>query len=77
MNIAPVAEEVRDPRRNIPLALLAGVGTIIFLYLGANLAYYLILSGPEMAALKDTTVATVFSACGCSARWGRPRRRRR
>ena len=61
MNIAPVAEEVRNPQRNIPLALLTGVGTIIFLYLGANLAYYLILSGPEMAGLKDTTVARVFS----------------
>jgi APA family basic amino acid/polyamine antiporter len=61
MNIAPVAEEVRNPQRNIPLALLTGVGTIIFLYLGANLAYYLILSGPEMAGVTDTTVATVFS----------------
>jgi amino acid transporter len=61
MNIAPVAEEVRSPQRNIPLSLLAGVGTIIFLYVGANLAYYLILSGPEMAGLKDTTTATVFS----------------
>ena len=61
MNVTPVAEEVRNPQRNIPLALLAGVGTIIFLYLGVNFAYYLILSGPEMAGLKDTTVATVFS----------------
>ncbi len=61
MNIALVAEEVRDPQRNVPLALLAGVGTVIALYLGTNLAYYLILSGPEMAALKETTTATVFS----------------
>ena len=61
MSITPVAEEVRAPQRNLPLALLAGVGTIIFLYLGANFAYYLILSGPEMAGLKDTTVVTVFS----------------
>jgi basic amino acid/polyamine antiporter, APA family len=61
MNIAPIAEEVRNPQRNIPLVLLAGVGTVIFLYLGANLAYYLILSGPEMAGLKDTTTAAVFS----------------
>ncbi len=61
MNITPVAEEVRNPQRNIPLALLAGVGMVIFLYLGANFAYYLILSGPDMAGLTDTTVATVFS----------------
>ena len=61
MNISPIAEEVRNPQRNIPLALLGGVGTVIFLYLGANLAYYLILSGPEIAAHKDTTTAAVFS----------------
>jgi amino acid transporter len=61
MNIAPVAEEVRQPQRNIPLALLAGVGIIIFLYLGANLAYALVIPRPEMADLKSTPVVTEFS----------------
>jgi basic amino acid/polyamine antiporter, APA family len=61
MNIAPVAEEVRQPQRNLPLALLGGTAVVLFLYLGANLAYYLIIPRPEMAAVKDTTVATLFS----------------
>jgi amino acid transporter len=61
MNIAPIAEEVRRPQRNIPLALFCGIGILITLYLGANLAYYLILPAPEMATLKKTTVATAFS----------------
>jgi amino acid transporter len=62
MNIAPVAEEVRRPQVNIPLALLGGTAVVIFLYLGANLAYSLILPQPEMAKVgEDTTVATVFS----------------
>jgi amino acid transporter len=62
MNIAPVAEEVRRPQVNIPLALLGGTAVVIFLYLGANLAYSLILPQPEMAAVgEDTTVATIFS----------------
>jgi amino acid transporter len=61
MNIAAIAEEVRRPQRNIPIALLGGVAIIIFLYLGANLAYYLILPRDEMAALKGTTVAAEFS----------------
>jgi amino acid transporter len=61
MNIAPVAEEVTQPQRNIPLALLAGVGVIIALYLGANLAYSLVIPRQEMANLKDTTTATEFS----------------
>jgi amino acid transporter len=34
-----VAAEVRNPRRNIPLALLLGVGIIIVVYLLINLAY--------------------------------------
>jgi amino acid transporter len=34
-----VAAEVRNPRRNIPLALLLGVGMITFLYLLINAAY--------------------------------------
>jgi len=57
MNIAPVAEEVRQPQRNIPLAFLAGTGTIIFLYLGANLAYHLVIPHQEMAALPEGTIA--------------------
>jgi basic amino acid/polyamine antiporter, APA family len=61
MNIAPVAEEVRNPNRNLPLAFICGTGVVIFLYLGANLAYSLTMPGSEMAAVKDTTVATVFA----------------
>jgi amino acid transporter len=60
-NITPVAEEVRRPQRNLPLALLAGVGIVIALYLGANLAYALVIPQPEMKELKNTTVATEFS----------------
>jgi amino acid transporter len=67
MNVAPVAEEIRQPQRNIPLALLGGVGLIILLYLGANLAYYLVIPQEAMAQMKDTatsgdtTVAIGFS----------------
>ncbi len=59
-NIAPVAEEVRRPQRNLPLALLGGVAIVITLYLGVNLAYYLVVPAGEMAELKQTTVATEF-----------------
>jgi len=52
MNIAPVAEEVREPQRNIPRALFSGIGIVMFLYLGANVAYYLIIPQPEMARMK-------------------------
>ncbi len=51
MNIAPVAAEVRQPQRNLPLSLLLGVGIVVFLYLGANLAYYSMIPTSEMAPL--------------------------
>lgn len=38
--IAPVAEEVRDPKRAIPRALLIGSATLTALYLAAVLAYH-------------------------------------
>ena len=63
-NIGPVAEEIRRPQRNIPLALLAGVGIVLVLYLGTNFAYSLVLKPEEMQAMKegaqDETVAIGF-----------------
>lgn len=61
MNVTPVAEEVRNPQRNLPLALIGGTMVVVLLYLGANLAYALVLSQPEMAQLKNTTVAAAFA----------------
>src|SRR5262249_9753237 len=55
MNIAPVAEEVKNPQRNIPLALLTGVGVLIVLYLGTNLSYSLVLTQQEMKTMRDPT----------------------
>lgn len=51
--ITPLAEEVRSPHRNIPLALFAGIGILIVLYLGANFAYHGVLSMQEMQAAGD------------------------
>jgi amino acid transporter len=38
-DLAFIGGEVRDPERNLPLALLLGTGAVIVLYLGANLVY--------------------------------------
>ncbi len=47
--ITPVAEEIRDPQRNIPIALFGGIGLLIALYIGANLAYHAVIPLNEMA----------------------------
>ena len=60
MNVGPVAEEVRDPGRNIPLSLLGGVLALIALYVGANFAYLTVIPSAEMANLKHTAVSTEF-----------------
>ncbi|MSR31137.1 MAG: amino acid permease [Gemmataceae bacterium] len=58
-NIAPVAEEIRDPQRNIPLALITGVGIITLLYVTANVAYHLVLPMEEIRNMSPgATVAT-------------------
>jgi amino acid transporter len=61
MNIAPIAEEVREPQRNIPIALIGGVSILIVLYVGANIAYHLVVPLPEMVRLTDSPVATEFA----------------
>ena len=59
MNVGPIAGEVEKPQRNLPLALIAGVGTIIVLYLGCNLAYHLMLTPAEIASgANETPTAT-------------------
>jgi basic amino acid/polyamine antiporter, APA family len=42
-NVTFAAAEVRDPRRNLPLALALGTGLVSLLYLVANIAYLSVL----------------------------------
>lgn len=51
--ITPLAEEVHHPERNIPLSLFAGVGLLMVLYVGANLAYHGVLTMEEMRKAGD------------------------
>jgi basic amino acid/polyamine antiporter, APA family len=57
-NLTMVAGEVKNPSRNIPLALIGGTILIIFLYVFANIAYFYVLTPNEIASVsKDSTVA--------------------
>lgn len=48
INIAPVAEEIREPQRNVPLALIVGMSLVICVYVGANVGYHMMLSTSEI-----------------------------
>jgi basic amino acid/polyamine antiporter, APA family len=57
-DITFVAGEVRNPRRNLPLALVIGASSVIALYLLANLAYLFTLPLPLIQHATDDRVAT-------------------
>jgi APA family basic amino acid/polyamine antiporter len=45
-----VAEEVKEPERNLPRAILIGVACVITVYVGVNVAYVHVLGAPGLAA---------------------------
>src|ERR1700730_582500 len=57
-NITFTAGEVKDPRRNIPLALALGTSAVIVLYLLANVAYLMTLTFAEVQHAPSDLVAT-------------------
>jgi len=50
-----VAEEVRNPERNLPLSILGGLGAVALLYVLVNAAYLAILSPAEIAGSEGRT----------------------
>jgi len=48
-HVTVVAEEIKNPRRNVPLAMSGGVLLLIVLYLGANLGFHLTLTSAQIA----------------------------
>lgn len=60
-DLGAVAEDIKDPSRNLPRAFGYGIAIIAGLYVTANLAYSLVLSPAEMANLPEgQIVATAF-----------------
>jgi APA family basic amino acid/polyamine antiporter len=59
-NLSFVAGEVKDPNRNIPIAIIGSILIIIILYVGAQVAYYWVLDPTSIASVsKDSSVAKV------------------
>jgi APA family basic amino acid/polyamine antiporter len=65
-----VAGEVKDPRRNLPLAIIGGITTVAALYVFVNVAYLYVLAPTQMASVPvSSSVATevVASFLGAGA----------
>ncbi|HUQ85987.1 MAG TPA: amino acid permease [Vicinamibacterales bacterium] len=56
---AYVAEEIRNPGRNVPRSLAIGTIAVIVVYLGINLLYLFVFSITELAALKGSVMDVV------------------
>ena len=62
-----ISGEVKDPRRNLPLAILGGVLIVVAVYLLANWAFLKLLGAPAVAsskALAADAVAVVMPGAG-------------
>lgn len=54
-----VAEEVRNPGRNVPLALALGTGAVIVIYLLLNALYLYVLPANELAAVNGSVLDVI------------------
>jgi APA family basic amino acid/polyamine antiporter len=59
-NITFTAGEVRQPQRNLPLALILGTGSVVALYLLTNVAYLSTLPLEKIQQAPDDRVATAM-----------------
>jgi basic amino acid/polyamine antiporter, APA family len=69
-NLNFVAEEVKDPERNLPRAIRIGVLCVIAVYVGANFAYVHVLTAPALAATQTPAAdvaARLFGEPGARA----------
>lgn len=49
-NVSMVSSEIKNPQRNLPLALISGTLGVMAIYLVANFAYFYVLTSAEVAA---------------------------
>jgi basic amino acid/polyamine antiporter, APA family len=60
------AGEIKDPRRTVPIALLAGIVTLVVIYLTVNVAYMLALPLSEIRGVERIAEKAVTALAGAS-----------
>lgn len=63
-NLNYVSEEVRDPIRNLPRAILLAVFCVVAVYVSANVAYVHVLSAPGLAATQTPAADVAARVAG-------------
>ena len=63
-DLTMVSGEVRDPQRNLPIALIAGLGIVGVLYMATNAAIQYILPAAQIAASPRPAVAALGAVTG-------------
>jgi APA family basic amino acid/polyamine antiporter len=63
-NASLLGSEVQKPHRDLPLALIAGTAATIAVYLLVNLAYFLVLPGPEVGSSAKVAADMMRRAAG-------------
>jgi APA family basic amino acid/polyamine antiporter len=54
-----VAEEIRDPGRNVPRALALGTGVVVAIYVLMNALYLYVIPASELAAIKGSVLDVI------------------
>ena len=63
-NVSMVSSEIRNPQRNLPLALIWGTAAVIVIYLLANMAYFYVLSPQQVAESNRVAAAMMRQVLG-------------
>ena len=61
-NVSFITGEIKNPKKNVPLAIIAGVSIAMFLYVLINYAYMHVLSLQELRAVSENSIGAVVVA---------------
>lgn len=66
-SLTMISSEIKEPKRNLPLALIVGSLVVMAIYMLANVAYFMVLSASEVAATDRVAAAMMRKITG---EWG-------
>lgn len=61
-NITFIAGEIKNPQRNVPLAIIGGVSIAMFLYCMLNYGFMRVLNMQQLASITDSQIAAAEAA---------------